>query len=86
MSWFKGLLAYYAKWIQNFFEKISILKNLTFPLSDEIVKSIKSIKDDIAASVRASVDPEEILVVAANKRWSLFLSNRRFIRSLCRLS
>ena len=59
----KGLFAYYAKWVPKFSEKISVLSNPSFPLSDKCTNTINGLKKDIAASVRASVVHGEDFVV-----------------------
>ena len=59
----KGLFAYYAKWVQNFSDKISGLSEPEFPLSENCISIINGLKKDIAASVRASVVPGERFVV-----------------------
>ena len=53
----KGLFAYYARWVLNFSEKITVLKDAVFPLSEECLEAIDNLKGSIVNSVRASVDP-----------------------------
>ena len=62
----KGLFAYYAKWIQNFSEKIACIKDPSFPLSEHCVKAIELVKGEISAAVRASVDPSEVFTVESD--------------------
>ena len=52
-----GFFSHYAKWIPNFSEEVRPLsKTTTFPISDEALKSIESMKQDIKSSVVCCID------------------------------
>ena len=41
-----GLFAYYARWIPSYFEKVRpLIKSQSFPLLDEAIFAIKTLKD-----------------------------------------
>ena len=58
------MFAYYSRWIKNFSEKIRPLsQNTKFPLQSEVKAVFEELKNDIASSTLASVNPEIPLIV-----------------------
>ena len=59
-----GMLAYYSKWIQNFSMKIRpLIKNTTFPLSDEVKTAFQELKKEVECAAFSSPDPNIPFVV-----------------------
>ena len=59
-----GMFSYYAHWIQNFPTKIHpLVKNKSFPLSQEAHNTFEILKQEIAKAVLVTVDPKLPLVV-----------------------
>ena len=59
-----GLFAYYAKWIQNFSDKVRSLNNVkAFPISEEAKTSFINLKKDLADVTLASIDEDIPFVV-----------------------
>ena len=52
-----GLLAYYAKWISNFSEKIQpLLKATTFPLNSKATNAFNMLKSDMELAAFRPID------------------------------
>jgi hypothetical protein len=51
-----GMFSYYSKWIPNFSEKITPLKQSGFPLNDAAVQAFNQLKLDIEHSVVCTID------------------------------
>lgn len=58
-----GFFAYYSKWIQCYSSKIQDLVNATFPLSQQVIKTIDSLKKDISEATLVTIDENEPFVV-----------------------
>ena len=64
-----GLFAYYARWIPSYFEKARpLIKSQSFPLSDEAIFAIKTLKDTLAS---ATLQPIEIFL--SRSQWRQML-------------
>ena len=52
-----GLFAYYAKWVPNFSDRVSTLKNVkTFPMEKQAVSDFKQLKQAIAKATLKAID------------------------------
>ena len=59
-----GLFAYYAKWIEEFSEKIKRLKEAkSFPLNDSQINDFQNLKKEIAGAALRSIDENMPFVV-----------------------
>ena len=59
-----GMFAYYAKWIQNFSDKIHPLNNVsTFPLNGEALKAFSTLKNDLAEASMQPIDEDKPFVL-----------------------
>ena len=59
-----GLFAYYARWIPSYSEKVRpLIKSQSFPLSDEAIFALKTLKDTLASSTLQPIDFSQLLTV-----------------------
>ena len=57
-----GFLAYYVKWIKQFFENIKHLKKAkSFPLNDSQTSDFQNLKKEIARAALRSIDESMLL-------------------------
>ena len=52
----KDMLAYYAKWIKNYSEKISVVSKATLPLSEFAINRVKSLIDELSKVTLRRID------------------------------
>ena len=50
------MFSHYSKWIPKFSEKITPLRNFSFPLNESAVKAFNDLKLDIERSVVSTID------------------------------
>ena len=59
-----GLFAYYARWIPSYSEKVRpLIKSQSFPLTDEAILAIKTLKDTLASATLQPIDFAQPLTV-----------------------
>ena len=59
-----GLFAYYAQWIPSYSEKVRpLIKSQSFPLTEEAILAIKTLKDTLASATLQPIDFSQPLTV-----------------------
>jgi len=59
----KGMLAYYAKWIKNYSEKIQCLTKVNLPLDNNAQKNVRALIDELSTVTLKRIDASQTFTV-----------------------